>query len=193
MVEEIKYEYKLRKYTNPELEDAERSIDREKYPERFKMILKEKEFRKNNPSYIIVEEPKSDNIFSPNWNKNVVVDDFSPILYSKRVIYVFCILFAVVFGGVLFIGNLKTLHIEKPIKIIWAYIILYTSFTIIIVSSFPTVRFGLLFNILGAIPFYSFFWKKYIGDDLKYRKKSFTKPLLISLLIMSPFIIAMFL
>ena len=193
MVEEIKYEDKLRNYTISELEDVERSINREKYPERFEMILKEKEFRKNNPSYIVADEPKPDSIFSPNWNKNVVIDDFSPRLYSKRVIYVFCVLFAVVFGGVLFIGNLKTLQIEKPIKIIWAYILLYTAFTIIVVSSFPTVRFGLLFNILGAIPFYSFFWKKYMGDDLKYRKKPFTKPLLISLLIMSPFIIAIFL
>jgi len=193
MVEEIKYEDKLRNYTISELEDVERSIDREKYPERFEMILKEKEFRKNNPSYIIAEEPKPDSIFSPNWNRNVVIDDFSPRLYSKRVIYVFCVLFAVVFGGVLFIRNLRTLHIEKPVKIIRAYIILYTAFTIIVVSSFPTVRFGLLFNILGAIPFYSFFWKKYIGDDLKYQKKSYTKPLLISLLIISPFIITIFL
>lgn len=193
MSEEISYEEKIKKYSLVELEDVRRNIDKDGCPERYELVLKEIEKRKETSSSQITVDSGAINIFSSHWNSNVVDDISSPQLYSKRVVYVFSVLFAVVFGGVLFISNLKTLQNYKSIKIIWVYIILYTIFTLVMIFNFPnTGNLALLLNIGGAIPLYSYFWKKFIGAQLKYRKKSFVKPLLISLAVVIPFVIANF-
>lgn len=160
------YKERLKNYSSAELEDVKKRIDRENNPERFTAILEEIERRKNAP---VVEEITDTNI---------------PELYSRRAIYTFSVLFSVLFGGVLFALNLKSIKSPLSKSFLWIYIIAYSFFTLLIISYFPDNRGpGLLLNAVGGIPLYSYFWKLYISADLKYRKKSFIMPLIIGVIL----------
>ena len=125
-----------------------------------------------------------------NKNVNAVPDENSPTLYSDRVIYTFSILFSVIFGGVLFAINLKAVNKKEGIVPVTIFSILYTAVSIYILN---LVNFGAtgaaIFGGIGALIINSVFWKKYIGKDVLYHKKSYVKPLIIALIIFTPLII----
>jgi hypothetical protein len=114
-------------------------------------------------------------------------DENSPILYSNRVIYSFSILFSVIFGGVLFAINLKEVNKKGGIVPVIIFSILFTVLSVYILNIVNLGTGGtLVFGALGALIINEVFWKKYIGKDTIYHKKSFIKPLIIALLIFIP-------
>ncbi|MGY5847355.1 hypothetical protein ACW6QP_08025 [Salegentibacter sp. HM20] len=112
-----------------------------------------------------------------------------PKLYSKRVIYVFSILFSPIFGTVILMSNLKQIG-QKQAR--WEVLLFGIIFTIGSAFSLRNIElqmnFGLLINILGAVILNEFFWNRYIGRETEFTKKSWVKPALISAAISLPFI-----
>jgi hypothetical protein len=122
-------------------------------------------------------------------NKKVkaVPDENSPTLYSDRVIYTFSALFSVIFGGVLFAINLKTVNKKEGIVPVTIFSIFYAALSIYILNIVNLGTMGaILSGAIGAMIINNFFWKKYIGKDVLYHKKSFVKPLIIALIIFIP-------
>jgi len=122
-----------------------------------------------------------------NKKVNAVPDENSPTLYSDRVIYTFSVLFSVIFGGVLFAINLKTVNKKEGIVPVTIFSIFYAALSIYILNIVNLGTMGaILFGAIGAMIINNFFWKKYIGKDVLYHKKSFVKPLIIALIIFIP-------
>lgn len=124
------------------------------------------------------------------WKKNQVTDPNAPEFYSKHAIYGFSIFFTVIFGAVLLALNIK--ENKKARWIVLAYGAVYTTFAISILSNFErNTILTMIVNMFGAWALYSFFWDRFIGKDTAYRAKSVWRPLIISIVIMIPFLAAM--
>jgi phosphate/sulfate permease len=114
-----------------------------------------------------------------------------PKLYSKRVVYIFSILFTCIFGSVLLYSNLKQLNKMKEARHVLIFGIIYTIISIIAVNFILflmhkdyNTTLTLVVNIIGALIQENLYYKKFIPE--KFEKKSFIKPLIISLIIAIP-------
>lgn len=123
-----------------------------------------------------------------NWKLNIVTDPEAPQFYSQNAIWAFSIFFTVVFGAVLLASNLND---KKAKWTVLGFGIAYTAISLIVLNLIP-MNTGLTIgvNIGGAIILTQLFWGKFIGKETKFRIKPIWKPLIISLLIMVPFIAA---
>jgi len=122
-------------------------------------------------------------------------DEFEKVvLYSKKTIQGFTIFFSTIFGAVLLMSNLKTMNKPKERTQVLVFGILYTVF-IYAVLYYLTRGFltSLILNLIGYGILSEFFWNKYLGKDISYKKKEITKPLLISLGITLILVFLMFL
>ena len=122
------------------------------------------------------------------WKQNVVTDPNAPLLYSKGAIYVFSLAFSTIFGAVLLSSNIN----ENGKKwIVIGFGVLYTATTIVIANLIPSNTFWvLLLNAAGGFGLTSTFWDKFVGKETKYRSKPIWKPLIISIVITIPLILA---
>jgi hypothetical protein len=69
--------------------------------------------------------------------------------------------------------------------------IIYTAVSIIILNLIPPNSFYVfLLNTAGGLGLTSTFWDKYVGKETKYRAKPIWKPLIISIIITIPFLLA---
>jgi hypothetical protein len=108
-----------------------------------------------------------------------------PVLYSKRAIQGFSILFSTLFGAVLLMSNLKKMNKLKARIEVLVFGIGYTLFTVVLLSYFPSTFFlTLIFNFVGYGVLVEYYWNKNLGKELQYQKKQISKPLIISLLIL---------
>jgi hypothetical protein len=125
-----------------------------------------------------------------SWTKNVVTDPEAPALFSQRAIWGFSIIFAVVFGAVLLSSNLKDKGNAR--WVVLAFGVLYTGLTIFVLSFVkgPSAGFSIGINATGAWIMNQFFWHKYVGQQTKYRAKPIWVPLIISIIITIPFLLA---
>lgn len=116
-----------------------------------------------------------------------------PKLYSKRVIYIFSVLFSTIFGTVILMSNLKQLGNTKGRLEVLIFGIIYTLGSFITLTNIQMqANFGIPLNILGGLILNEFFWNRYIGKETEFEKKSWHKPAIISGLICLPFVLAMF-
>lgn len=117
-----------------------------------------------------------------------------PFLYSKKAIQGFTILFSTIFGAVLLMSNLKEQKKSKARIEVLIFGIAYTLISTIMLNYLPKMFFiTLLFNIIGYTVLSEYFWNKYLGKDLQYRKKKIWKPIIISLLVTFIFVLLFFL
>jgi hypothetical protein len=126
-----------------------------------------------------------------SWTKNIVNDLDAPQFYSPGAIWGFSVFFTVIFGAVLLMSNLT----DKRAKwIVIGFGILYTTVGIIIMNLLPQPSSGLTigFNAGGALILTQLFWNKYVGKEIKFRTKPIWKPLIISIVITIPFLLAIF-
>ncbi len=116
-----------------------------------------------------------------------------PKIYSKRVIWGFSIFFSSIFGGVLLMQNLKDIGKKKEAYMILILSIVYTVLTIYIVNipEKTNSSLTLLCNAIGGLILSRYFFTKYFPIEDKYEKKKIWKPLIISIIIMIPFVFAM--
>ena len=135
-----------------------------------------------------VKNPLS--IFSQNWNFNVVENTEAPQLYSRKAIYFFTIFCSVFFGGTLMFINLRKLRNKQGQIVVASYSILYGVISLAILDQFErSTIMTMVVSMIGSLPLYNFFWQKYIGLNTEYRKKSILVPLMISLVLLSLFVI----
>ncbi len=115
-----------------------------------------------------------------------------PKIYSKRAIRGFSIFFTSIFGGVLLMQNLIDIGKKKEATHILILSIIFTALTITVVniSGKPQSSLTLLCNIIGGYILSDFFYKRYFPDDEKYEKKKIWRPLIISIFITIPFVLA---
>jgi len=155
-----------------------------------KAKIEEKKNIRRQEAISNVDSNKTWNSFLVKWKINIVDDVNAPQLYSRQVINIFSILFSVLFGGILLAINLKTVNNKKAIFPVLAFSILYTGLVVFILNLIPgsTTTLTVVFNLLGAIVLYNFFWGKYIGKEFQYRTKPFWFPLVIGVAIFGLFL-----
>lgn len=125
--------------------------------------------------------------------KNTLTDhSTTPELYSKKVIIFFSVFFSTIFGTVLLMYNMKQAHQPKGRIQVFMFGSLYTIASIVILNFIDVqTNFNIIFNTLGAGILNEYFWNTFIGSEIKYRKKRWIKPLIISVIITIPFILAL--
>ena len=96
-----------------------------------------------------------------------------PVLYSKRAIRFFSIFFSTIFGGILLSVNLYRLRKHREILYVISFSLSYTFGILVLAALFPEYAsfIALFMYLLGMIILEEMFWKRMIGDDLKYRKQ----------------------
>jgi hypothetical protein len=130
-------------------------------------------------NYTQMLERKEDNEPKP--------DENSPILYSKKLIYTFSILFTVIFGGIMFAINLKAVNKKGGIYPVIIFSVLYSALSIYILGQINAGTPGtFILGAIGALILNNVFWNKYIGKETLYHKKSYKTPLIIALSIFIP-------
>lgn len=105
-----------------------------------------------------------------------------PELYSKTLILIFAILFSTIFAAALLIVNLRTLGKIKEAGWVLLFAIAYIIATAVVMQTLnlsPSMT--IIANVLGAAILNEFFWNKFLGSDISYKKKSWVKPTLISI------------
>jgi len=146
-------------------------------------IATEKEKKQVNIKQAIEEEKKKSNLTD---------DPNAPELHSKRVITVFAGLFSTIFGAVLLAYNLKQTENLKGRNQVLIFGILYTITSIVIINLINiNTNLALFFNFGGAAILTEYFWNKFLGKEIKHRKRSWVKPAIISVIIIVPFILAL--
>lgn len=124
-----------------------------------------------------------------SWTKNIVSDLKAPSFYSPRTVWGFSVFFSVIFGAVLLASNLPD---RKAKWIVISFGILYTTTVGVIMNLLPQPNTGLILalNGAGALILTKLFWDKYVGKETKFRTKPIWKPLIISIIITTPFLFA---
>lgn len=150
-----------------------------------KQTIEEEKNRRKQDAIENTKQNKSNNPFISNLKLNIVTDTNAPQLYSRQVIYIFSILFSLLFGGILLVINLNIVKNKKGLLLTLLFSILYAVLMIVglnyIDNKTSFLTYGL--NAVGAIILDTYFWKKYIGVDFKYRTKPFWIPLIIGIVI----------
>ena len=128
-------------------------------------------------------DQEQDSIFSPE----------NPKIYSKKAIWGFSIFFTSIFGGVLLMQNLKDIGKKREANIILGLSIIFTAISIFIVNipDKPQTPLTYLCNMAGGAILTEYFFKKYFPNDNIYEKKKIWKPLIISIIITLPFVLAL--
>lgn len=114
----------------------------------------------------------------------------NPKIYSKGAIWSFSFLFSAIFGAVLLMQNLKDIGKKKEANKILLYSIIYTIVSITIANMFSNNSIAMLFNIIGGLALSEVSFRIHFPDGDKFEKKPIWKPLIISIIIMIPFIAA---
>ncbi len=150
-----------------------------------KQTIEEEKNRRKQDAIENTKQNKSNNPFISNLKLNIVTDTNAPQLYSRQVIYIFSILFSLLFGGILLVINLNIVKNKKGLFLALLFSILYAVLMIVglnyIDNKTSFLTYGL--NAVGAIILDTYFWKKYIGVDFKYRTKPIWIPLIIGIVI----------
>ena len=115
-----------------------------------------------------------------------------PKIYSKRAINIFSILFSAIFGAILLMQNLRDIGKKKEANLILLGAIVYTGIFIYLVNipEKPQTSLTFLGNLVAGYVLSEILYKKYFPQDEQFEKKKIWKPLIISILIMIPFVLA---
>jgi len=186
---ELEYIIENRKNYNKSAVLASIQLLKERNPESNKIVEKvEEEISFEAKKAIATQKKESVKIkkFNP-----ITEDPEAPELHSKKVIMLFSGIFSTIFGAVLMMYNMKATHNQKGRIQVLIFGILYTILTIIIVDTFKVRSpFPIALNLCGAAILNEYFWNKFIGKEKKHRKRSWVRPLFISILITLLFISA---
>jgi hypothetical protein len=121
-----------------------------------------------------------------------IFENAAPKIYSKQAIFGFCIVFTSIFGGVLLMQNLRDIGKKKEANLVLLLSILYTALVAIAANTIAVNNSSVtwVLNAVGGAVLSEYFYKKYFPADSDYPKKTIWKPLIISLIIVVPFILA---
>ena len=124
---------------------------------------------------------------------NYTNDPNAPNLYPWWSIGVISTLFTPLIGGVMMAMNFKQTNNKKQIPIVLAFSVLFTVMVVFLVNYLrakyeSTTNLTYILNLISAAILSEYFWKKGIGNDFVYRKRSPLIPFIISFAITAFFI-----
>jgi hypothetical protein len=154
------------------LELQKRGISDGKLSAAFAMLEEKQKQFKPAQETIIIEPSLPDEIMTP-------------VLYSKSAIRLFSILFSTLFGGILLSINLSRINKRKEILYVISFTLLFSYATGFLATYFPDyiTYIALFMNLLGLFILEGFFWKRMIGNELKYINQPIWTALGISILL----------
>ncbi len=124
---------------------------------------------------------------------NFVTDNpNAPELHSKNTIYFFASFFSTFFGAVLMMQNSREVGNNKVKNQVLVFGILYTLFSILLIITLNIKgNFMIVMNFGGAGILINIFWNKHLGKTIKYRKISWIKPAISSVIIAAVFVLVL--
>ena len=124
---------------------------------------------------------------------NIETQVLSTKIYSKQAIMGFSVFFTTIFGGILLMQNLRDLNKKKEANIVLGISIVYTIISMIMVNLIKSTSSSkaIFFNLIGGSILSYYFFSKHIPNEEQLEKKKIWKPLIISIIIAIPFILAM--
>jgi len=157
--------------------------------------MEENDFKnaKNEQHNSSIDKTVNENLsFIEKLKLNIVDDPNAPEFYSLNAIWGFSIFFSPLFSAVLMSMNLNKINRSKYILPVILFGILWYVLSMIILpieSSGAGIIY--LWNAIGGLFFLYLFWPKFIGKDLKYRKRSIWIPLIIGIILIIVFVYVM--
>jgi hypothetical protein len=132
---------------------------------------------------------KQEQIKTIDKEKNYTNDPNAPRLFPKWSIWLFSILFAPIFGGVLMAMNFYETKQKKDIGLVLGFSIIFTAVVIYLVNEIrqttgTSYNITLFLNSIGGLVLDQYFWNIRIGKNLKYRKRSLLIAFIISTVIL---------
>ncbi len=132
-------------------------------------------------------------------DENIILDDDiatttgKPKIYSKRAIWGFSFFFTRLVGGILLMQNLKDIGRKKEAFHVLIFSILFTAISIYIVNipEKPQSSLTNLCNLVGGAILSEFYFRKYFTNEKEFLKKKIWKPLIISIIVSIPFLLAL--
>lgn len=114
-------------------------------------------------------------------------------IYSQGAIMGFSVVFTTIFGGVLLMQNLKEAGKKKEAYTVLIASIVYTLVVILLTNIIaqPNSSMSFALNIGGGALLSKYFFAKHFPDKDKYESKPIWKPLVISIIITIPFVLAL--
>ncbi len=119
------------------------------------------------------------------------IPDKSTSIYSKNAIFVFSCCFTTLFGGTLLLSNLYAINKRDKMLITFAVSYFYTFAALFALVEFH-VPFGwwlVGYNVVGGLVLSQVLYKKFIGVEVLYSKKSVLVPFILSVCIVLPFLL----
>lgn len=149
-------------------------------------VLSTEKFCKNCGKAI--EQKNENNVVEEISDKKVVLtfeEDLNlPKLYSKKAILLFSGWFTLIAGAFLLQANLKTLNKRSDIKFVWLGALASIGLLFLIPDDILNgFSIGISFFVNCGLAF--LYWKKFIGDEVKYTNRSMKKPLIWAFSILS--------
>lgn len=131
-----------------------------------------------------IKVKKQEQVETIKKENNYTDDPNAPRLFPKWSIWVFSVLFAPIFGGVLMVMNFNETKQKKDIGLVLGFSIIFSAIVIYLVNFIretmdTTYNLTYLLNLVGALVLDQYFWNVRLGKDLKYRKR----PVLIAFII----------
>lgn len=125
----------------------------------------------------------SSGFFNNQYKYNIVEDPEAPMLYSRRTVYIFSVLFGALFGSIMMAINCG--KVNNRMGIVWV-LLFGVFFTVVQFIGLEYVNGGSSYSYLcgfiagACIDF--FFWNRLVGNSTFYRAKPIWIPLIIGLL-----------
>lgn len=130
-------------------------------------------------------------LFNSDYKNTIVEDPDAPLMYSKRVIYLFALLFGALFGSIMMAMNISKTEKRNSAFIVILFGIGFTVLQIYFVTKTnqgSAGSYGYLGGLIAAYILNYVFWKNYIGYATFYRARPIWVPLIIAV-IFSAFVI----
>ena len=133
------------------------------------------------------EVENQDITIDDKWDKNLTEDETATELYSNKLIWFFSVIFGVPFGTALQVFNFVKIGNKKGAVLSLVFGILFTFLQIYLIDKFGDLKYGkasfrFFLSGIGALALY-FIRENMFKNDVKYRPKSFSVPLIITLFI----------
>ena len=164
-------------------EQAKKELDSRKRDEQYAdeaeelaEIRKQGEEERKKQEKELLKEKKS------KFDKNAVKDEKAPELFSQIAIYNFSIFFSIIFGAVFFAMNLKKFDRDDkilPVMLIAAAIHVASVYLVYELSFGFRYALAIILHAAGSNLLIRFFWDRYVGKTLHYRKRKILLPLAI--------------
>jgi len=135
----------------------------------------------------------SQGFFNKEYKNVIVGDPDAPLMYSRRVIYFFSVLFGALFGSIMLAINIGKLGKRTEAVYTVLFGIAFTTIQVFIgmrAAPGSSTSYGILFGFAAAFCLDFFFWKRVIGYSTFYRKRQIWVPLIIGIVLASLIIAA---